>query len=403
MTRPRVAVLGAGILGTCLSLHLSRLGADVTLVDRATAPMEATSRWNEGKIHLGYLYGADPTLATARHLLTGGLAFADVVSDLVGEDVRTHATTSDDLYLVHSDSLVEPDALRRQFEAVSELVRQHPDAARYLADVSDAQVRPLPLDSSCVEVSTRVEAAFVVPERSVNTHWVADRLAAAVAADDRISRAMGTTVRAVEPTRPGARPVLSTDQGDVDGPYDVVVNALWEGRLVIDATAGLVPDHAWTHRYRLCAFVRTTHRVDHPSAVVAVGPFGDVKNYDGRDFYLSWYPVGLVAESSELVLPPVPWPTGAEAHAFVSRLRAGLETCLPAIGEVLDAAERVQVGGGFVFARGTGSIGDARSGLHRRDAYGATWHGRYVSVDTGKYSTAPWAARQLAADIMEIR
>ena len=56
----------------------------------------------------------------------------------------------------------------------------------------------------------------------------------------------------------------------------------------------------WSHRYRRCLFVRTRHTVDVPSAIVAVGPFGDVKNYNGRDFYLSWYPVGLVAEGNEL-------------------------------------------------------------------------------------------------------
>ena len=68
----------------------------------------------------------------------------------------------------------------------------------------------------------------------------------------------------------------------------MVVNALWEGPLAIDVTWG------WSlsvvHRFRRCAFVRTREVVDVPGAIVAVGPFGDMKNYNGRDFYLSWYP-----------------------------------------------------------------------------------------------------------------
>src|SRR5690606_34430140 len=99
---------------------------------RESAPMAGASRWNEGKIHLGYLYGADPTLGTARHVLPGGLVFGRLVSDLVGEDVTGHATTSDDIYLVHEDSVVGIDALGRHFAAVSALVRSHPDAALYL-------------------------------------------------------------------------------------------------------------------------------------------------------------------------------------------------------------------------------------------------------------------------------
>ena len=44
--------------------------------------------------------------------------------------------------------------------------------------------------------------------------------------------------------------------------------------------------------------------------IVAVGPFGDVKNYNGRDFYLSWYPVGLVAEGAGLELEAPADPDG---------------------------------------------------------------------------------------------
>src|SRR4051795_4195108 len=29
-------------------------------------------------------------------------------------------------------------------------------------------------------------------------------------------------------------------------------------------------------------------------AIVCVGPFGDMKNYNNTDFYLSWYPTGLL-------------------------------------------------------------------------------------------------------------
>jgi len=49
--------------------------------------------------------------------------------------------------------------------------------------------------------------------------------------------------------------------------------------------------------------------------------------------------------------------------------------------------------------RGTGALDDRRSGLHRRDRYGVQRRGTYHSVDTGKYSTAPWLAQVLATEI----
>jgi hypothetical protein len=158
---------------------------------------------------------------------------------------------------------------------------------------------------------------------------------------------------------------------------------------------------SWTHRYRLCVFVRTREPVSVPSAIATVGPFGDVKNFGGHDFYLSWYPVGLRAQGEELAPPQLAPLEASEEHAFVQAVRHGLESVMPGVGEVFDAAEEVLVRGGHVFAQGTGSIGERGSSLHRRDRYGVERLGSYVSVDTGKYSTAPWLADRLAAELAE--
>jgi glycine/D-amino acid oxidase-like deaminating enzyme len=399
MNRRRVAVLGAGIMGSAVAIDLARRGLDVTLIDREAAPMAATSRWNEGKIHLGYLYGADPTTATAEHILPGSLLFAERARQLIGGDLDGHTTTTDDVYLLHRDSVVGPDAMRARFGAISELVRQHPDAGRYLVDVSDARVTEL----SAVELSgvagEDIVAGFRVPERSVDTRWFADRLADAVGAEPGVTLELDTTVIGAEPrdSADGRWRVRAGNGYDED--FDVVVNALWGGRLPIDVTAGLTPVPPWSHRYRLCVFVRTRAEHDVPSALVAVGPFGDVKNYNGRDFYLSWYPVGLVAEGAGLELEAPAIPTGPEAEAFIDRVRDAIEPVMPGTRRVFADAESAIVHGGFVFARGAGALDDPRSGLHRRDRYGVERRGTYLSVDTGKYSTAPWSAHLLAAEI----
>ena len=399
MCRRRVAVLGAGIMGSSAAIELARRGFDVTLVDREASPMAATSRWNEGKIHLGYLYGADPTTSTAQHILPGSLLFADRARDLIGSDLDGHTTTDDDIYLLHRDSVVAPDAMRARFGAISELIRRHPDAGRYLVDVSDARVTELPPDELGEVAGEDIVAAFRVPERSVDTRWFADRLAGAVAAEPGVTLQLETTVVGAEPrdSEDGRWRVQSDNGFDED--FDVVVNALWGGRLPIDVTAGLTPTPPWSHRFRLCVFIRTRTEHELPSSIVAVGPFGDVKNYNGRDFYLSWYPLGLVAEGVGLELEAPSLPTGADAAEFVDRVRDALLRVIPGIGRVFDDAESAIVHGGFVFARGTGALDDPRSGLHRRDRYGVERRGAYYSVDTGKYSTAPWSARFLAAEI----
>src|SRR5688572_13211108 len=105
----RVAVLGAGIMGCSTALFLARRGIKVVVFDSEPAPFSGASRWNEGKIHLGYLYSASPSLDTARLMLPGGLAFKRLVEELIGRSIAPITSGEDDTYLVHRESVVGPD------------------------------------------------------------------------------------------------------------------------------------------------------------------------------------------------------------------------------------------------------------------------------------------------------
>ena len=392
----RVAVLGAGIMGSCVALRLARAGCSVTLVDQAAAPMSGASRWNEGKIHLGFLYAADTSGRTAAALLPGGLAFRTLIEELIDSSIETAVTADDDIYLVHPHSIVDADAMERYFRSLEARLPAFGSTANYLAPITRVER----LDGRTVRQLTdgAVAAGFRVPERSLNTAWLADRLAGAVAAEPRIRSVTGTRVSAVTPRAQSWNGPWRLDgRPQIDDEFDVVVNALWEGLLGVDRSLGLEPESEWSHRLRVALFVTTGRPVPLPSMILATGPFGDVKNYDGRHFYLSWYPAGLVAGGEEIeppADPPVP-----PANDVIARTAAGLAGFLPQVSEVLDAATNVRVAGGWVFALGRGSLSDSAASLHRRDRFGVKRRGAYFSVNTGKYSTAPWLASRIANEI----
>lgn len=395
----RVAILGAGIMGSSLALFLARRGVSVTLFDKCEEPMACASRWNEGKIHLGYTYGADPSLQTARQLIPGGLAFSRLMAELVGCDIGGAVTPVDDIYLIHRRSVADAAAVWQTYDAVGSLVRSHPDACDYFDGLSEARPRPLSArELSALADQDTIVAGFWTPEKSVNTQWVADCVVDALRAEPRIALRMGVTVSAVH-LEDGRWRVQGAP--DVDEVYDVVVNALWEGRLAIDRSATVAPQGKWSHRYRLGVFARTDRDLDVPNVVVAVGPFGDLKNYDGHHFYLSWYLAGLVAEGSEITPPTPAALDGAGEARLVAAVRKNLTELMPWTAQIFEAAEELKVRGGYVFAQGQGSLSDPASTLHRRDRFGLRRNGNYFSVDTGKYSTAPWLAEKLAREICQ--
>jgi hypothetical protein len=185
--------------------------------------------------------------------------------------------------------------------------------------------------------------------------------------------------------------------------YDQVVNALWDGRLAVDAAAGVQPTRSWLFRTKYdvrLPFVRQEARV--PPTLVVLGPFGDVVTYANGEMYLSWYPAGMRDASSELT--PAPWQSileGDDAVAVRDETLAGLAEVIPALSRLTpDILSSGEVRGGIIFAWGATDITDARSDLHTRFDVGPSSYGRYHSVDTGKLTTAPLFAKQLADHIL---
>jgi hypothetical protein len=164
--------------------------------------------------------------------------------------------------------------------------------------------------------------------------------------------------------------------------FDVVVNALWEGRPAVDATLGIVPPAPWSHRFRAGIFAHagdTTLR----SAVLCTGPFGDIKRYrDGR-LYLSWYKAGLLAEGCAIEPPrSAAMLTPERRERVMQGTLDGLSSFFPAVCDLARQADVLEVRGGWVYAIGQGSLADRASTLHQRDKFIMTVDRGYISVDT---------------------
>jgi hypothetical protein len=290
--------------------------------------------------------------------------------------------------------VVPPDAVGRYLADVAAMVAARPDACRYLVDVSRCAVHRL-TTSELEAIAPDVVAGFRVPERSVDTRRVADAFVDALHADARIDVVTDRRITAVEPARDDHTSWFVRTGDERYGPFDAVVNALWHGRPAVDESVGHRPDIEQQHRYRVSVFARTRQAVETPCAVLSVGPFGDVKNYDGRTFYLSWYPLGLLAGAESVAPPAVAELTDDARRQLARAVVDALRSYLPWVDRIDAAALDARVEGGWVYSQGRGSLADPRATVHQRSRLGITNLGTYYSVDTGKYSVAPTLAEQL--------
>ncbi len=399
-----IAVLGAGLQGACAALALAAAGHRIDLYERDLSALSRASLHNEGKLHLGYVYAGDPTLRTARLMVAGALSFGPLLHRWIGPELAALPRSSPFTYLVHRRSLVTIDAVAAHLDACRALAAAHgAGKCDYLSvDYLTPSQRLDPRELARQFNPDEIAAAFLTPEIGIDPAALAALVRARLAAEPRIRLIFGAVVDAVARREPRIEVLFTHVGAPHRRSYDHVVNALWDGRLAVDATLGIVPRRGWLHRLRYGVRVgEGALAAPLPAVTIVLGPFGDVVGYGNSAGWLSWYPIGMV-EKSDALLPPA-WPEIVpEAAAIRIGVVAALGAIVPAVADAQAAiVATADVRGGYVFAWGhSGSdIDDPRSELHARDDAGIASYGRYHSINTGKLTTAPLFARQLVERI----
>lgn len=394
----RVAVLGAGLQGSCVALELARRGVDVDLMDRAPEAMTGASSHNEGKVHLGYVYANDPTRQTARTMIEGALEFGPRLRELLGTAADDVVTSTPFSYVVHRDSLLEVGEVEAHFAECHAIALELLDGRSPDYFGADPRLAPRRLDDDALARQfdpAVVLAAYATDEIAIDPTSLARVVRRVLTAEPRVRLMLDTEVRAVTRLDTGA--IVHTDVWDQE--YDHVVNALWGGRLAIDRTAGILADRPWM--YRMKYFVRLSPDAPLPSTTILLGPFGDVVTYADGGAFLSWYPAGRQGTSADVVPPD--WRAELDDVDHKRTLAATVEALaeiVPAVGDVAaPALADARVLGGLIYAHGHSDIDDPASVLHERHDIGPASYGRYHSIDTGKLTMAPRFARVLAERI----
>ena len=401
----RIGIIGAGGTGACAALELANRGHHVDLYDENPEPVTRASYSNEGKIHLGLVYAKDTSLKTAELMIRGSLHFRSRLARWIDLGDAAFTLSEPYYYAVHAQTMTPEAELaqhyarcKRLFEGgCSESGLSYVDGARTLVaeKLSRAEMEQ-------VVDGEHFSAVFRTSERAVDPRGVARLLREAVAAHPRIRFVGCARVSEVAWTTSGRLTCSFELTGQTHTEtYDQLANTSWHGRLAIDAGLGLAPPRSWIYRYKLGGWMAAAPGLETvPSLTIVLGPFGDIVNLGSGGVYLSWYPIGMIATSRDLVPPD--WhreiSIAAQRDGFHAAYRA-LQALCPRLGAE-DRPRNVEPCGGVIFAWGDTDIDHHQSALHGRYQIGIHTVRNYHTVNTGKYTMVPYLGYETAERIL---
>jgi len=331
-----VGVLGGGLQGCCVALALADRGAEVVLFDRNDALLSRAAVANEGKIHLGYMYAGDPTLSTAKTMMTGALCFAPFLERYLGRPAHSFSVSIPATYVVHRDSQRSADDVCGYLKTVHGLINEAADARNqaYFGRDLRAALRPWSDAEKEAEFDPAIAlACFSTPEIAINPSALAQILRECVAAHPLIEVCCGRTIVRAAEERNGIKVLSNGKDGPHQDRFDHVVNALWDGRLALNETLGFRAERPWLHRLKYGVNFRLPPNLRPPPSVTFVlGPFGEVVSYEDGLTYLTWYPECMQAICTDLAPPDwatyPPEPLRSRILAGTFRALSGIVTSL---------------------------------------------------------------------------
>ncbi|MCY4045484.1 MAG: FAD-dependent oxidoreductase [Cellvibrionales bacterium] len=390
-----IAVLGGGLAGSLTALALAQKGFVVTLYEQDAVLMNAASLHNEGKLHLGYVYAADPHQKTYKKMIQGCVHFFSVIEQLTGINHNMLTQSSPFYYAILPDSQLSVDAIQTHFSLVDDALSALPfNVQPSFACRPDEIKKGFNLGA--------VQAVFQTHEFSIDPLHLASVVYAAVMENPNILVNSASTLLRAEHV--GGHFTLESHslKGKTKDVYTHVINCLWQNRMAFDRQVGLIESRGFILRYKATirfylpkAKAESLGKI--VSATYVTGPFGDVVNYQNGYLYLSWYPFSKLHESTSDDLSVFEDKLATlNTKAFVLQSIQVLSKYQPALSVLVNYVHQASVSGGYIFAWGQSDIDDPVSELHQRHDIGVHRLGNWLSVDTGKFTTAPFIAMQAA-------
>ncbi len=387
-----IAIVGGGLIGCLTAIALARRGNRVVIFERDTDVMCRASRFNEGKIHLGFTYGLDRTRRTQETMFANGAVFAEHLRgfvDLALDDLFLHRRC---LYAVPANSSLSVADAVLHMKALDGMNADHAENHGSLAPDGEPFIRRLTEVELTQMFSSQIVAAFNVAEPMIDCDRLCDTVAAAVKAEPGVEIVTGYAVGAVRESR--TLEVVGAD-GTKSGHFDRVINAAWDGMPAIEHASGRSA-HGLSLRGKTGFIARIREGMPALPISFCWGAYGDIVPQSPERAYLSWYPACRMGFTTDMSAGSRWFEGIRDTFDFADAYRASIKAFTEFLPNLVFADTPEEVRAGSILAHAQTDLHDPGSGLHRRTEFGISEHGRILAVNTGKLTCAPALAARLA-------
>lgn len=390
-----VSILGAGIQGVCVALMLQKHGYKVNLIDKSWGIMNRASMTQEGKIHLGLIYGMDKSLRTGYRMVQDALHFAPILDRLLGANQNWDLLKSKkDTYLVTKDSMLSSKDAETYFEALDtkfqEQIRN--TNLHYLGSrperIFQKSQTPWYVESSLID------SAFQTEEVSVDQPKLKELFKRKIQNTPSIELFLEHKVMEIKRKKDSLVVVCKTESKTPKNfESEIVVNCMWENRIYFDQMMGIEDDQIHSLRLKYGLILKADDFLLSLDSVNLIhGAYGSfVIHPNSNTAFFCWYP-----SSMKGLIPygPLPesWEQACDGNFSKEEIDSLIMDNFIAFKRYIPKLQNfnlLRVSAGVILAEGNKDIDKPDSGFHSRIESPIRKLDGYYSVSTSKFTSAP--------------
>jgi hypothetical protein len=387
-------IMGAGIQGCCIALLLSKYYKNITIIEQEENIMSKSSAAQEGRVHLGFLYANDKSMKTGYKMLNDALNFSNYIEYLLDEKLDWNTIKSKKyLYLNEINSLLSEKEVDEYFEKLEtkyhELISTN-KSLNYLGQKPKTLYTKIKIPDYLNKDMFNV--CYSTEEVGIVQNILRDKINKKL-----IEKNINIFFREqiVQLQKQNNKFMIETNKNKYI--FDNVVNCLWENKHKFDTQINYL--HEININIRLkCGVV--SECIDslkgYSSINIINGPYGDFGNFSNHNFmYFTWYPVSVI----KMIIDDNNQHDSNELYKINSKLDdiefkkqiEGHEKIFSKIFNIKNLSfVNPKVSCNAVVASGINDIKYKDSYLHNRFNDPIFYDNNYYSIQTGKYTSAPY-------------